>query len=271
MPRKNEGHTLDPNIDRCLVFKDLIDAIKNSDMERIDRYRTHWHDLRIHFDDCNACKGIGNDLNNGFRITLILWLSTPPTQTPIKWDELSEPSFIKDSREQQIELVNELWNLWKEGIIVTPLKCSLNKMNKMMKTLWIDSAKKLFNEFHDKRSEIFKSTESEQTRLDIVSGYGSFIDKMLISQDCEIAEAAVLIGIEDNLPVFNLPDKTKITLAEMVKALLYRTEIEENLLSLIAGCISFYLPARDLILPNIKADVISEGCLLKSDWVDPLI
>lgn len=249
-------------------FSELLKAIEVGNGHVLESLRKDWseicHYVETHDQEVRDVK-LGDK-----QAMLILWLSTPPTPEPIHWTDLTgELSFVLDKRQEQIKLVGRLWDSWFNGDIMRQLRTVLGEPEFVDANKWVSNAQAWFETFVKHFSK--QSIKDVQQRLDVVAGYGSFVDRLLVAQEVDLADAYVLVLGKKTHPFFGLPDGSHVPVENAAKAIEFRSGLEPGIAKQLAYAISYSLPAHKEILPTIFVELDpAVDCWLRSNWEVPL-
>jgi len=244
-------------------FSKLIDAIQLNDWATIESLRTDWEEIRQYVQSAEPEDDLGEK-----QPALILWLTTPPAGQPVDWHQVTGvPDFVIDERKQQIQLVNTLWESWLSGEIVGDLHKRVSASRKFPVN-WFTNAQNWLPAFAERMPIKRSSTDVEQTRLDVVAGYGAFVDHLLIQQGAS-AKTAVIVDGTRHPPVLALEDNSVVSMDSVAESIHFRSGLLVDDSRDLAIAISYSLPAHAEILPGIYVEV-GDRCELSSTWQDPL-
>lgn len=255
--------------------RQLISSIDRGDVKKIDELRNDWQVIKEHIQTCPDCMELGNSLSDEQRSLLILWLCSPPAIPPLEWEKLSDLNFVIKERNARLVLVNSLWkDLVKLDNIIFRLNNSLGRMNIAGSRNWKEAAQLWFSKKFGNNPTLLEQTKDEYIRLDIIAGYSVFIDSLLVSQKCDLAEAKVSLTLEPylsgsyNLPIFKVANQS-VSISNISDYIAFRSGIKSEDAITFGTAISFLLPAYTDILPEIAIDVSDYGCSFKSIWKNP--
>jgi hypothetical protein len=258
------------NSDSHYECKKLINAIIKSDENELDNLREKYETIKDHFHQCTDCYELGESLSPELKPVLIIWLTTPPDDEPINWLDFSEPTFLVDERERFTYMINSMWDSWAENTIIDKIEKSVeDEMRRRTANEWIADASDWFQEFERSKNWILSKTEDIRTRVDLTSGYGNFIDDLLLKEECDITEAKIFLQIEDHKPILISQQGHNIPVAQIANSISFRAFTDIELSNEIAKAISFSLPAHLFVLPTINVKNVANGCELTSLWEDP--
>jgi hypothetical protein len=254
-----------------IKFDELLQALREGNERRVDDLSTDWRAI-FDFLTEHPDAADGANLSENTRTALILWLSTAPSPDPIRWADLTDvPSFVLGEREQQVALVNQLWNAWLSNTIEGALKCAFSQAEFKYGAPWcqkthllVDHARSVLN-----RPEF----EDEDARLDVVAGYGAFVDEVLLKFGAPLNEATIEVRAHELHCPLVLPDSTKIPCEGVGRAIAFRYgALDEKIrideathpFALLASVISLSLPAHQEVLPLVSVRLDNQSCRLFS-------
>lgn len=243
-------------------FERLLEAIRSGDQEALEHLRHDWEEIRTYVEQNKPGKV---DLPADKRLALILWLSTPPTPQPTNWNAVTDvPSFVLDTRDEQIAVVEQLWGAWTDKTILEQLEVNLKGFEHAPQ--WLQHASEWFQTM-----TTHEEIKDQQTRLDVVSGYGAFVNQILVEQRCPLTEArAEVLGFE-RPPALALPAGERIPVTDLAEAITFRSGIKQEQSMPLAYAISLSVPAHRDVLPTVDVGINSTNCWLTPNSTLPVI
>lgn len=258
-----------------MKFHLLVQAIRSGDREALELLRADWEDIRS-FVQAYPEEADRTERSSNHRAALILWLSTPLTPEPIAWAELTGvPSFVLEERQKLITQVDQLWRSWSSGRIVKQIKDSLSERKYEHAERWGKHAETYFAHMSPELIDpkLFGDSGARaQVCLDVVAGYGAYVDQLLAKPRRRSAEVrrAVVLGFErferfEDTPILELHDRTRVSCKALGRAIEFRTSLGSSLASQLAYAISLSLPAHMTVLPTLDVEVDYSQC-----WLFPI-
>lgn len=208
--------------------------------------------------------GFTDELDPEVRLRLILWLSTPPQEAPVKWADLDRRHPAAQAREAQLELILPMWRGWVEGTIQRDLQRPLAVLGRAERAAWLEQAQQFFSGFGAEHPALVQ-TRSDQARIDVVAGYGALAARLLAEK--RASRQVPRLRLAANAGVL----KGRRSLASAIaNSIATRSGLGVEVSGLLGTAISLSLPAHPEVLPTVAVDVEPSGCWLRSEWSDPL-
>ncbi|TSD08176.1 MAG: hypothetical protein Greene07144_358 [Parcubacteria group bacterium Greene0714_4] len=190
--------------------------------------------------------------------TFKIFLASQPPDEPN--DNPDIPEWLIKERQKNEQRLDALWSSWKSGLILEELSrvFARENMGKFDTESWLRNAQKFFTSF-----------EHVDVKVDIVAGYGSTIDRLLLDTK-DFQNTYVLVRGDLEEPTIQGPEIREHNIFFIAKGIQWRSGINSELSILFAQAISLSLPAHNTILDS-RLDVILDerGCVLVSNWKNP--
>jgi hypothetical protein len=171
-----------------------------------------------------------------------------------------------DDRKQQLAVVDQLWLSWASGAILQELEQALDMLPKFVHAqAWLGHAKSWFGS-----TIVGQEAKDQQVRLDVVAGYGAFIDQLLLEARPPSPRARIAVLGFAEPPELEVSARLRVPLTALAEAIRFRSGVKRERAMRFAYAISLSLPAHSDVLPTIAVEMDNAHCWLTSNWRDPM-
>lgn len=245
-------------------FDRLVDAIDRGDHKLIFALREYWSEIAAYLETDDPQPTLPSEK----QATLILWLSTRPPHHPVQWISATSTAAV-ESVNQQIAAVDQVWNAWIDWQpLIVALEETLAEDRFPDPHGWCEHARACFEALENDGH--IQSIADPRRRLDVIAGYGAYVDQLLVGQKLPIPESGIEVIGFSNPSVLRLASGLQLSMDDMAATIAFRSGVKRRTSVRFAEAITLSLPVHRDVLPNVTIRMERSSYWLVSTRVDPL-